>query len=141
MKTKSGTFVFIVVAIIAIIATFSFRAFAAGAKHQAADPKKFTLHIGRTTEDYADVSDKDAFDKKLKALKDHGGQYSIKFKDNSGKVTDPYTVTSIQTDKVTTSKVAQNATEGQSVANDPNVTRNLSADSAPDLKAVLDTFK
>jgi len=140
MKTKSGTFVFVVAAVIAVVAVLSFGALAAGSKHEGADPKKFTLKIGRTTEDYLDV-DKDAFDKAVKALKDHGGQYSIKFKDNNGKVTDPYTVTSIQTDKVTTSKVAQNATEGQSVANDPNVTRNLTADSAPDLKAVLDTFK
>ena len=141
MKTQSRTFLFILAAIVAIAATASFRAFAAGAKHQTADPKKFTLHIGRTTEDYADVRDKDAFDKKLKALKDHGGQYQIKFKDNSGKVTDPYAVTSIQTDKVTTSKVAQNASAENAVANDPNVTRNLSTDNATDLKAVVDTFK
>jgi hypothetical protein len=139
MKTLL-TFVFIVAATVAIIAAFSFRTVAAGSKHEGGDPQKFTLNIGRTEEDYADV-DKDAFDKKLKDLKDHGGQANIKFKDNSGKVTEPYTVIGIQTDKVTTSKVAQNASDADSVANDPNVTRNLSTNNATDLKAVVDTFK
>ena len=140
MKTLSRTLGFIIAVMVAILAAFSFRAFAAGSKHQGSDPKKFTLHIGRTTEDYADV-DKDAFDKALKALKSRGGQYTIRFKDNNGKVTDPYTALSIKTDNVTTSKVAQNVSEGESVANDPNVTRNLSADNATDLKGVVDTFK
>ena len=139
MKTQSITFVFIVV-LVAIVAAFSFRAFAAGSKHQGRDPKKFTLNVGRTTEDYLDV-DKDAFDKALKALQDHGGNYNIKFKDNSGKVTEPYKVSSIKTDKVTTSELAQREPPGGSAAGDPNVVNHLSADSATDIKTVLDTFK
>jgi hypothetical protein len=138
MKTLSGTFAFVVLAVVAIVLVITFRAFAQPTQPGAG--KKFTLNIGRTTDDYVDV-DKDAFDKALKHLSDDGGDYQIKFKDSSGKVTDPYKVSNIKTDKITTSALAQNAPAGESAANDPNVTHRLSSDSAPDIKAVLDTFK
>jgi hypothetical protein len=135
MKTLSGTFTFVVLAVVAIVVVITFRAFA-----QPPAGKKFVLHIGRTAQDYVDVKDKDAFDKALRALESHGGQYEIGFKDD-GKVTDPYHALNIKIDKVTTSKVAQNAPAGESAANDPNVVHLLRSDSAPDIKDVLDTFK
>ncbi len=138
MKTLSGTFTFVVLAVVAIVVVITFRAFAQPPQPGAG--KKFALNVGRTTDDYVDV-DKDAFDKALKDLSDHGGNYQIKFKDSSGKVTDPYKVSNIKTDKITTSALAQNASARESAANDPNVTHHLSSDIAPDIKKVLDTFK
>ena len=143
MKTLSRTFVFVVLAAIAIGTVLSFRAFAVGSRQEASADKRFVLTIGRTAQDYADV-DKDTFDKALTVLASHGGQYEIGFKDGDGKVTDPYHpyhALNIKTDKVTTSEVAQNAPAGESAANDPNVTHLLYSDSATDITAVLATFK
>jgi hypothetical protein len=139
MKTLSGTFTFVVLAVVAIVAVFTFHAFAQP-KHVAA--KKFFLKIGRTAEDYVDLKEKDQFDKALKALADHGGQYDIYFMEKEGaQPTHPYHPhVTIKTDKVTTSEVAQSASAGESAANDPNVTNHLSADSATDIKSVLDAF-
>jgi uncharacterized protein YxeA len=137
MKTLSGTFTFVVLVVIAIVAVFTFYAFAQP-EHVAA--KKFFLKIGRSAEDYVDLRDKKAFDTALNALKDHGGQYEIRFKPDRGNVIDHYHPVSIKTDKVTTSEVAQSARAGESAANDPNVTNHLSADSATDIKSVLDAF-
>ncbi len=138
MKTLSGTFTFVVLAAVAIVVIITFRAFAQPTQPPAA--KKFALNIGRTEQDYVDVY-KDRFDEALRKLESHGGQYEIAFKDDDGHVTDHYHALNIKTDKVTTSKVAQNSPAGESAANDPNATHHLSSDSAPDIKAVLDTFK
>ena len=138
MKTLSGTFTFVVLAVVAIVVVITFRAFAQPTQPGA--DKKFTLKIGRTAQEYVDVRDKNALDKALRALESHGGQYEIGFKDD-GHVTDPYHALNIKIDKVTTSKVAQNAPAGESAANDPNVVHLLRSDSAPDIKDVLDTFK
>jgi hypothetical protein len=135
MKTLSGTFTFVVLAVVAIVVVITFRAFA-----QPPAGKKFVLNIGRSAQEYVDVRDKNAFDKALRALESHGGQYEIAFKDD-GHVTDPYHALNIKIDKVTTSKVAQNAPAGESAANDPNVVHLLRSDSAADVKDVLDTFK
>jgi hypothetical protein len=138
MKTRSGTFVFIVLAVIAVVAVLSFRAFAQPSQPGAGT--KFVLNIGRTGQDYLDVK-KTEFDDALRTLKSHGGQYEIGFKDDQGHVTDPYHALNIKTDKVTTSKVAQNAAAGESAANDPNAVHLLKSDSATDVKNVLATFK
>jgi hypothetical protein len=135
MKTLSGTFTFIVLAVVAIVVVITFRAFA-----QPPAGKKFVLNIGRSAQEYLDV-DKTKFDNALKKLESHGGQYEIAFKHDDGHVTDPYHALNIKIDKVTTSKVAQNAPAGESAANDPNVVHLLRSDSAPDIKDVLDTFK
>jgi hypothetical protein len=144
MKTLSRTFVFVVLAVIAIGTVLSFRAFAVGSRQKASADKRFVLTIGRTTEDYVDV-DKGAFDTALTALASNGGQYDIGFMDAHGKVTHPYHppyhALNIKTDKVTTSEVAQNAPAGESAANDPNVTHFLYSDSATYITAVLATFK
>ena len=138
MKTLSGTFAFVALAVVAIVAILTFRAFAQ--PPQPGADKKFDLKIGRTPQDYVDV-DKTKFDGALRKLASNGGHYDISFKDNAGHVTEPYHVLNIKTDKVTTSEVAQNAPAGESAANDPNVTHHLYSDSAPDIRDVLATFK
>jgi hypothetical protein len=138
MKTLSGTITFVVLAAVAIVVVITFRAFAQPTQPPAA--KKFVLNIGRTAQDYVDV-DKNRFDPALRKLASNGGQYEIAFKHDDGHVTDHYHALNIKIDKVTTSKVAQNSTAGESAANDPNVVHLLRSDSATDLKDVLDTFK
>jgi hypothetical protein len=142
MKTLSGTFVFVVLAVIAIVAVFTFRVFA---QPQPVGPKKFTLKIGRTATDYVDLTKPQAdFDKALCRLKKNGGDHDITFLPNAGGTPiHPYVPScplSIKTDKVTTSEIAKRGVAGES-ANDPNVVSHLSADSAEDIKSVLDTFQ
>jgi hypothetical protein len=145
MKTISGTFVFVVLAVIAIVAVVSFRAFAAGSQQKTVGPKKFNLKIGRTATEYVDVKSKDAFVDSLKRFGED--QYQINFLDHPGAAVEHYpplphsAKTGIKTDKVTTSEIAKRAPAGESAANDPNVVTHLSADSATDIKSVLDTFK
>ncbi|PYJ75412.1 MAG: hypothetical protein DME77_09305, partial [Verrucomicrobia bacterium] len=75
MKTLSRPFVFVVLAIIAIGAAVSFRAFAAGSQKQTDPPKKFTLKFGGPTkEDYVEVKSQGEFDTALEALAKNGGQ-------------------------------------------------------------------
>ena len=145
MKILSRPFVFAVLAIIAIGAAVSFRAFAAGSQKQTVGPKKFNLKIGRTATEYVDVKSKDAF---VEALKRFGeDQYQINFLDHPGAPVEHYpplphsAKTGIKTNKITTSEMAKRAPAGGSAANDPNATQHLSADSATDIKSVLDTFQ
>jgi len=135
MKTLSGTFTFVVLAVVAIVVVITFRAFA-----QPPAGKKFVLNIGRSAQDYVDV-DKNKFDNALKKLESHGGQYEIAFKHDDGHVTDPYHALNIKIDKVTTSKVAQNAPAGESAANDPNATYHVKSNNLAEIKAVLEAFK
>ena len=146
MKTVSGTFTAVVLAIVAIVAVLTFRAFATATPAQTSAHQKFTLKIGGPTkDDYVDLKSQDAFDTALKTLGDHGGQYQIRFLAKEGATPiDPYhpgAHASIKTDKVTMSDLAKNAPAGESATNDPNVTVRVSANDATDIKAVLDTFK
>ena len=144
MKTLSGTVGFIALAVIAIVAVITFRAFAQ--PQPAADKKfKFTLKIGRTATEYVDVKNKEEFDKALCALKANG-DFKVGFKkDPEATPIDPYDPTcptaSINTDKVTTSELAKNATAEESAANDPNAVFRVQSNNATDIKKVLDTFK
>jgi hypothetical protein len=138
MKSLFGTFVFVGAAVVAVVAVLSFRALA---QPTGSTGKKFTLNIGRTAEDYAELKDKTAFDTALKALRNHGGQFTIRFKPERGNVIENYQPVSIKTDKVTTSEVAQRDAAEESAVGDPNVVNHLSADYATDITGVLDTFK
>jgi hypothetical protein len=141
MKTLSGTFAFIVVAVIAILAVVSFRSFAAGSKTSAVGAHKFKLKIGKTQTDYVDV-DVVAFKKALEKFPQDG--IDIYYSEKDGAAAQhwpPVPPLSIKTDKVTTSEVAKNASAEDAVANDPNVTRFLSSDNKDDLITVLGTFK
>ena len=146
MKTVSGTFTAVVLAIVAIVAVLTFRAFATATPAQTSAHQKFTLKIGGPTqEDYVDLKSQDVFDTALKTLGDHGGQYHIRFLAKEGATpVDPYYPgghASIKTDKVTMSDLAKNAPAGESATNDPNVTVRVSANDATDIKNILDTFK
>jgi len=146
MKTVSGTFTAVVLAIVAIVAVLTFRAFATATPAQTSAHQKFTLKIGGPTkDDYVDLKSQDAFDTALKTLGDHGGQYHIRFLAKEGATpVDPYYPgghASIKTDKVTMSDLAKNAPAGESATNDPNVTVRVSANDATDIKNILDTFK
>ena len=145
MKSLSGTVGFVVLAVIAIVAVLSLRAFAQGSAKPAFEDKKFVLKIGRTPDEYVEVTDaskRAAFVKALRALPEK--QYDIYFKDDNGRVEHYPPLPpklSIKTDKVTTSEVAKNAPAGESAANDPHYTQRVTSDSPTEIEAVLDTFK
>ena len=109
MKILSRPFVFAVLAIIAIGAAVSFRAFAAGSQKQTVGPKKFNLKIGRTATEYVDVKSKDAF---VEALRHFGeDQYQINFR-SPGALSSTIHLSrtpqdGIKTDKVTPSETAK----------------------------------
>jgi hypothetical protein len=153
MKTLSGTFAFKLglLAVIAIVAVITFRAFAQPSPTANPAHKKFELKFGGPTkEEYVDVRQPD-FDKAVKALADpgpgHGGKFEIRYKGNNGEVDDPYhpdhphAQVRIKTDKITTSELAKNAPAEESSAYDPNAVFRVQSNNATDIKNVLDTFK
>jgi hypothetical protein len=141
MKTLSRTFVFVVAVVVAIVAAFSFRAFAAGSKSSTVGSHKFKLKIGKTQTDYVDVTDRQQFIDVVKRFPGDGVDiYYLKAPNETPEHWPPVPV-SIKTDKVTTSEVAKNASAGESVANDPNVTRFLSSDNKTDIIDVLNKFQ
>jgi hypothetical protein len=157
MKTLSRTFVFVVAAVVAIVIVLRLGGLAMASHGQTAKgPYKFTLTIrGQGNDEYAELKDQDhlpqyqqKFDDILKGLAGHG-EHNIRFLCKEGmNPDDPYDPQQpehhhmcIKTDKVTTSEVAKNTSAGESVANDPNVTRFLSSNNATDIKAALDLFK
>ena len=141
MKTQLRTFTFILLAIVAIVAVLTFRAFAAGTKPQF-KPRKFTLKIGPGPTNYADV-DINAFTKALKDAHFPDDAIDIDYLEAPGKPVKHYppVPVTIKTDKVTTSEVAKSGSAGDSVANDPSVTHRLTSDNKTDIKNVLDTFQ
>jgi hypothetical protein len=153
MKALSGTFAFKLglLAVIAIVAVLTFRAFAQGTPTPASanEKFKFTLKIGRTKTEYVDVKSKEEFDKALCALKANGGDINeVGFKEHATASPTPIGqykplcgTASINTDKITTSELAKNAPAGESAANDPNSVFRVQSNSATDIKNVLDTFK
>lgn len=140
MKTLSRTFVFVVAVVVAIVAAFSFRAFAAGSKSSAVGSHKFKLKIGKTQTDYVDV-DINALKQILNRPTFPKDGIDIDYLEAPGKPVQHWPPVSIKTDKVTTSEVARNASAGESVANDPNVTRFLSSDNKTDIIDVLNKFQ
>jgi hypothetical protein len=142
MKTLSGTFTFVVLTVIGIVAVFTFRVLAQGSGEPspAVVDKKFVLKIGGPTkEDYAEVTSEAAFKAALGRLgKD---QYHIRFKDDSGKITDPYYALSIKTDKVTTSELAKSAATGELTSIGRHVTIKVTSDNVADLTEVLKALK
>lgn len=143
MKTLSKTFVFVVLAIVGIVAVLALRAFAQPATPTFV-PRKFTLTIGKTPNDFVDVKDIPGF----KALLRKFGtdQYEIGFKDHEGATPEHYpppprsAAAGIKTDKVTTPEIAKNAPAGKSSANDPNAVTHLTSDSITDIEDVLKKF-
>jgi hypothetical protein len=132
MKTLSGTFAFVVLAVIGLVTLISCPA------KFAFTEQKFTLHFKE-----AEVRDEDAFKNALKTLKKHGGQCYIKFVRKDGETIKDYCDkldVDLKTDKVTKSEVANSAAAGESAANDPYATYKVTSADPTDIKTVLDAF-
>ena len=155
MKTLSGTFAFklALLTAIAIVAAYAFRAFATATPTPTPAPQKYLLEFGtkattsETTTVYVDLTSQAAFDKALCDLKANGGQYEVGFKADAmaaptpiGKYVPTCTTASINTDKITTSRLAQTEPAGESAANDPNAVYRVYSNRTADIKKVLDTF-
>jgi hypothetical protein len=152
MKTLSRTFTFAVLAVVAIIAVLSLRAFAVGSNQEIPAHKKFKItkpitcgHPG--PDGYCQLKvNQQAFDGKLNTLKNNGGDYRIKFLCKAGEqYIEPYDhhhhpLCVIRTAKVTKSEVA-NTTATDASANDPNSVHYLYSDYKADIDAVLACFK
>ena len=153
MKALSGTFAFKLglLAVIAIVAVITFRAFAQGTPTPASvDEKfKFTLKIGKTKTEYVDVKSKEEFDNALCTLEKNGGDiHEVGYKEHAtasptpiGQYKPKCRTASINTDKVTTSELAKNAPAGGSAANDPNAVFRVQSNSATDMQNLLGTFQ
>jgi hypothetical protein len=154
MKTLSRTFTFAVLAVVAIIAVLSLRAFAVGSNQEIPAHKKFKItkritcgHPGPDGYCQLKVSQQ-AFDGKLHTLKEeHRGDYRIKFLCKAGEQwIEPYDhhhhpLCVIRTAKVTKSEGPNIAAADASAANDPNAVHYLYSDYQPDIDAVLACFK
>ena len=141
MKTPSGTFIVIVLAVIAIVSVVIFQA-CATQSDGAGDGHKFFVKIGKdenTFVEFVQPGGKEKFDKVLRRLASE--QYSIRYKkdDLPGTQVDndyhPPTV-SLKTDKVTTSELAKNEPIG-----DPNVTKKVQSNKVTDIKDILNALK
>jgi hypothetical protein len=152
MKALSGTIAFklIVLTAVAIVAAYAFRAFATATPTPTPVPQKYMLEFGTNGSQpvYVDLTSKTDFDKALCALKGNKGQYEVGFLANTGGAAIPVpqyvptcSTATINTDKITTSRLAQTEPGGESAANDPNAVYRVYSNSTADIKNVLDTFK
>jgi hypothetical protein len=134
MKAPSGTFAFVVLAVIVIVAIVSCRTY------QIVANQKYAVQIGTQTT-YVEWTTQGDFDKALKKVCLHGGNYDIRvlIKDGAQPI-HPYKPClhpgSIKTDRVTKSKVANGAAPG-----DPNVTNRVAAANGEDIITVLNALK
>jgi hypothetical protein len=143
MKTLSKTFVFVALALIAIIAIIAFRCpFFISSKEPDFPDQKFVLKIVTPAGEYVDVTSETDFKGALDAVRDKEGHYKIHFKRNDNTETDYNDFPrGIKTDKVTTSSAtAKNGPAGESAANDPNVTYRVTCADLGAIKAVVKTL-
>jgi hypothetical protein len=139
MKTLSGTFAFVVLAVI-VIATvascYQIRKIVAN--------QKFLLFIEDHTpgKKYVNWTTEDQFDEALKQVCQNGGNYKIRKLKAENQ--EPYDAKSceelIKTIKVTKSKAADGAAAGES-AGDPNVTYKIAFTNKEDIIKVLSELK
>jgi hypothetical protein len=157
MKTPSRTFTYAALAVVAIVAALSLRAFAMASCQQSNPGKKWKFCViigGPGPNDYLELkpdqpnqpTQEQIFRDKLIALKNKGGCCEIRFlgKRPTDQPIDDYCdrlYASIKTDKVTKSEIANSVAADASVANDPNAVQHLYSDYADDIYAVLQTFK
>ena len=139
MKTRSGIFALVILAVIVIAAVVS-------CTYRMIPNQKFVLYIGTKpwvgTPTYVDWTSEAAFDDALKQVCEHEGTYKIYKLKPGGK---EYKAKSCQeilkTVKVTKSKVANDAGAAESAGNDPNVTMKVAAASKEDITTVLNALK
>jgi hypothetical protein len=139
MKTLSGTFAFVVLAVIVIVTLPS-----CDQTRKIVPNQKFLLIIKDHTpgKKYVNWTTEDKFDEALKQLCQNGGKPEIsKLKEDGGQ---PYPGKTckelIETVKVTKSKAADGAAAGES-AGDPNVTYRIAATNKEDILNVLSELK
>ena len=135
MKTLSGTFAFVVLAVIVIVAVVS-------CVTQLIPNQQALLELGTKTT-YVEWTTEDEFDEALKQVCQHGGTYEIrKLKADGEKPYDAKPCIEIlKTVKVTKSKVADDAAAGASAANDPNAMHKIASAYIGDVKQVLNALK
>ena len=140
MKTPSGIFALVILAVIVIAAVVS-------CTYQIVPNQKFLLYIGTKPifgkPTYVNWTTEDEFDDALRKVCQNGGTYKIrKLKADDE---EPYDAKSckeiLKTVKVTKSKVAGGALAAESVANDPNVTMKVAAANEEDITTVLNALK
>jgi hypothetical protein len=134
MKTPSGKFIVIVLAVIAIVSVVSFQ----GCRNELWN-QKIVVKIGKDKDSFVEFRHKNAFDCALAAL--GTGNYQIRYKaDASATPVDNYQPTchntSLKTDSITTSELAENEPIG-----DPHVTQKVQSNSIADIEKVLSTLK
>jgi hypothetical protein len=160
MKTLSGRFAIVVLAVIVIVALPSGcrKEDSKGVRNEEKCYKeKFALEFGKpgtatTPTEYAELKKdmKDAFNKALCALKtnqaQNQGQFKVDFLPNATATLihdydPPCSQVSINTDKITTSGVARTEPAEESAAYDPNAVYRVQSNSLKEIKDVLDTFE
>ena len=143
MNTLSGTFRFVVLGLIVIVAAgCCCLPFIQGIS--------YIVQIGNQHRGEYVKWKQPGFDNALIQLCEHGGTYCLKAKLDNGRIIDRYhpkgsdctncSLENIRTVKVTKSKVADNTANGQSVANDPNVMHKIQSAYPEDIKKVLDAL-
>ena len=147
MKTPSGTFIVIMLAMIGIVSVVIFQGCVTG-PDKARQDNTYSLTIGKDPDIFVDLKDdpnegKNRFDAVLRKLHHHK-QYTIQYKkdDLPGTVVDPdYTPppkpnVSLKTDNVTTAALAKNEPIG-----DPSITKQVQSNNIVDIQEVLNSLK
>jgi hypothetical protein len=141
MKTLSGTFAIVVLAVLVTVAVVS-------CTFQLVPNQKFLLYIGTKPilvgkPTYVYWTTEEEFDDALKQVCQHGGTYKIRKLKAEGE--EPYDAKSckeiLKTDKVTKSKAADGAAVGESAGNDPNVTHKIAATKKEDITKILSALE
>jgi len=136
MKTPSGKFIVIVLAVVAIVSIVIFQ----GCANEVLEGKKINVKIGKDKDSFVEFRDKNAFDCALEAL--GPGNYQIRYKAHDGDTpVDNYQPTchhkaSLKTDSITTSELAKNEPAG-----DPNITQRIQSNDITAIENVLGTLK
>ena len=152
MKTLSGTFAFVALAVVAIVTLPSCCKQVSKAEAKQLVYLEFGKEGTKTKPEpeYVELKDNmhgDFFDA-LCALKNKDGCISVSYKADANPNTtaidacaDPCSPKIINTDKVTTSGVARTGPAEESSAYDPHAVHRVQSNSAKDIKEVLKTFK
>jgi hypothetical protein len=134
MKTPSGKFIVIVLAVIATVSVVIFQ----GCRNELWN-QKIVVKIGKDKDSFVEFRDKNAFDCALAAL--GRDNYQIRYKaDANATPVDNYQPTchhktSLKTDSITTSELAKNEPPG-----DPNITQRIQSNDITAIEKVLNTL-
>jgi hypothetical protein len=155
MKTLSGTFAFVALAVIVIVAVVSCCnfPFITDTKSYAYVQIGHELRAKIPKRTYVEWKDQTKFDKALEQVRGHNGEYCLCVMMNPDDKPHPYDSYNncppgykcppgnIRTVKVTKSKAADNIAAGESAVNDPNVTYRVQSPVPGDIIKVLDALK